>query len=367
MVPEKFQALKILQLIDSLHSGGAERMCVNISNVLHESGHDVTLCASREGGTLEKFITPGVRYCLLKKKSPVDLAAFRSLIRIIRDNEISVVHAHSSSLFWAVAAKIFLRSLKIIWHDHLGIKIYDRKKIYFYKLISSKIDGIISVNQELVEWSRQNMKVPSERIVMINNFPLLNIVSKQSDPKVFTIVCLANLRPQKDHPTLIRAVAELNEMNLPKSLKVIMAGSADNQEYSDMIRTLIKELKLEDIIEMHGSVEDTASLLASADCGVLTSVSEGLPVALLEYGMAALPVVVTDVGQCAEVVGNGKHGILIKPGDSSSLANSLLKLVNNKDYSDELAKSLERNVKQNYGAERFLKGYEKVLSFIFST
>ena len=361
MVPEKFQALKILQLIDSLHSGGAERMCVNISNVLHESGHDVTLCASREGGTLEKFITPGVRYCLLKKKSPVDLAAFRSLIRIIRDNEISVVHAHSSSLFWAVAAKIFLRNLKVIWHDHLGIRIYDRKN-FFYKLISTKIDGIISVNQELVEWSRQNMKVPSERIVMINNFPLLNVVSKQADPAVFTIVCLANLRPQKDHPTLIRAVAELKEMNLPKSLKVILAGSADNQEYSDMIRTLIKELKLEDIIEMHGSVEDTASLLASAECGVLTSVSEGLPVALLEYGMAALPVVVTDVGQCSEVVSKGVYGRVVLPKNPGEVANALQWIIENQFMAKEIGEKFREHVNMEYGPDKFMKEYAVLLN-----
>lgn len=365
MVPEKFQALKILQLIDSLHSGGAERMCVNISNVLHESGHDVTLCASREGGTLEKFITPGVRYCLLKKKSPVDLAAFRSLIRIIRDNEISVVHAHSSSLFWAVAAKLFLRNLKVIWHDHLGIRIYDRKN-FFYKLISTKIDGIISVNQELVEWSRQNMKVPSERIVMINNFPLLNVVSKQADLAVFTIVCLANLLPQKDHPTLIRAVAELKEMNLLKSLKVILAGSADNQEYSDMIRTLIKELKLEDIIEMHGSVEDTASLLASADCGVLTSVSEGLPVALLEYGMAALPVVVTDVGQCAEVVGYGRYGKVVPPHNFGEVANALKWIIQNRSQADEIGGMLREHVRKEYGPDKFFKEYIVLLNILIT-
>ena len=53
MVFKTFRQLKILQLIDSLHSGGAERMCVNISNVLHENGHEVVLCATRYGGVLE--------------------------------------------------------------------------------------------------------------------------------------------------------------------------------------------------------------------------------------------------------------------------------------------------------------------------
>jgi len=340
-------------------------MCVNIANVLYENDYEVQVCATHEGGPLEKFILPGVRYQILKKRNSIDISAFRKFIKIIKTERIDLIHAHSSSVFWAVGVKFFVKSLKVVWHDHLGIRIYDRKNILFYRLISTKIDGIISVNQELAEWSRHNMNVPTERIVMINNFPLLNIIRRQSDPEMFTIVCLANLRPQKDHPTLIRAVAQLKEMELQKRLKVILAGSDDNQEYSNMIRVLISELRLGDIIKMPGSVEDTASLLASADCGVLTSLSEGLPVALLEYGMAGLPVVVTDVGQCAEVVNDGKYGILIKPGDSSELANSLLKLGNNKDFCEELAKGLKCNVKQNYGAGNFLKSYEKVLNVVF--
>ena len=58
--------------------------------------------------------------------------------------------------------------------------------------------------------------------------------------------------------------------------------------------------------------------LHGADCGVLSSVSEGLPVSLLEYGMAGLPVIVTDVGQCAEVVGNGRFGRVVPPGKPNS-------------------------------------------------
>jgi len=339
-------------------------MCVNIANVLHENGYEVQVCASRKGGTLEKFILPGIKYHILKKRNSVDIFAFYRFVRIVKNERIDIIHAHSSSIFWAVMAKLFVRNLKVIWHDHLGLKVKDRKAKFFYIFSSRCIDAIISVNNELAEWARKYMHVPYDKIFMINNFPSLNSLKKRSNPEVFTIVCLANLRPQKDHPTLLRAIAQLKERNLPKRLKVILAGSYDDQEYVGKLRALISDLGLEEIIEMPGLVEVTASLLASADCGVLTSVSEGLPVALLEYGLAGLPVVVTDVGQCAEVVGYGKNGMLIKPGDSSGLTNSLLQLVNNNELCAKLSKGLECQVIKNYGAENFLRRYRTVLSFI---
>ena len=363
MVPQKFQALKILQLIDSLHPGGAERMCVNIANVLHENGYEVQICASRKRGPLEKFIQPGLKYHILTKRNSFDIFAFYRFVAILKSQRIDIIHAHSSSVFWAVGAKFIVKNIKVIWHDHLGLRIYDRKKNFFYKLISTKIDGIISVNQELAEWSRQNMKVPTERIVMINNFPLLNSLEKRSDPEVFTIVCLANLRPQKDHPTLLRAIAQLKEMNLHKRLKVILAGSDDDQKYVGKLRVLISDLGLEEIIEMPGSVEDTSSLLASADCGVLTSVSEGLPVALLEYGLAELPVVVTNVGQCAEVVDYGKCGFLIEPGDFSQLAGYLKLLLLNTKLHQELGSKLKEQVMDLYSCNAFLQQYKKLLTY----
>ena len=165
--------MRILQLIDSLYSGGAERMCVNIANVLHEQGYDVFVCATRAGGPLEKFIDKDVKYYVLNKRSSLDITAFRKFVQIIRSNRIDVIHAHSSSLFWAIAAKTFIRDLKVIWHDHLGLKVSDRKTKSLYRLFSGHVDAIIAVNHDLAEWSLRNMKVLPERVLMLNNFPLL--------------------------------------------------------------------------------------------------------------------------------------------------------------------------------------------------
>ena len=339
-------------------------MCVNISNVLHDNGHEVTLCATRTGGALEKAINSSIRFHVLHKKSSLDFVAFRRLLRIIKDNGIETIHAHSSSLFWAIMAKVFYGKVKVLWHDHNGLRVSDSWINIFYKLLSIKIDGIIAVNHVLAGWSRKNMKVLPERIVMINNFPLLKSVKRHTDPEFFTIVCLANIRPQKDHETLIRAIALLKKQDLPQKLKVIFAGSINDRDYSQRIRSLIAELSLEDTIEMPGTIEDTATLLSKADCGVLSSSSEGLPVALLEYGMAALPVVVTDVGQCSEVVGNGQYGKVVATSDAQGLAEELSWILFNPAEAKIIGENLKKHVVNNYGPGNFLTDYMNLLNLI---
>lgn len=339
-------------------------MCVNITNTLNKNGHEATLCATREGGPLEKSLSPDVNFYVLHKRYTADLAAFKRLISIIRDKNIEIIHAHSGSILWAIAAKICVKNLKIIWHDHSGARVTDKQKNGYYKLLSHKTDAIICVNEELAAWSRKHMNVQQQRIVMINNFPLLKIVRSQPDPDVFTIVCLANLRPQKDQETLVRAVALLEKHDLSKRIKVILAGAEDDTGYSRRIRQLISELGLENTIDIPGSVEDTASLLAGADCGVLSSVSEGLPVALLEYGMAALPVVVTNVGQCNKVVGCGRYAKVISAKDVNGMANQLLWVIWNYPEASIMGVRFREHVIKEYGQEKFMKAYTDLLNMI---
>ena len=339
-------------------------MCINISNVLDEHGYDVHLCATRIGGPLEKYVAPSIKLHILGKKNSIDFVTFKRILGIIKDNDIEIIHAHSSSLFWAIAAKRIEGEIKVIWHDHLGMRINDRKKNLIYKLISGKIDGIIAVTDDLAVWSRNNMKVQVNRILMINNFPSLNIVHRNPDPEYFTIVCLANLRPEKDHETLVRAVSLLKGQNLPKKLKVILAGSVDDSNYVERIKDLIVTHGLDNIIEVPGSIEDTASLLAKADCGVLSSVSEGLPISLLEYGLSALPTVVTNVGYCSNVIGNGKYGKLINSGDAIGLSENILFYMSNPVIANEVGLSFKEHIISNYGADNYLLRYLDLLKEI---
>lgn len=354
--------MRILQLIDTLTAGGAERMAVNISNVLADNGHEVVLCASRCGGSLEHFIDKKVIYTTLNKKNGCDPRAFVRLLKLIRKHKIELIHAHSSSVFWAAASKLFHPKLKIIWHDHNGSRIKRINKNKLYIAISPLINGFIGVNNELFKWALKNLKVKSGNIIQLNNFPYLDpIKTKVNKNNILQIVCVANLRPVKDQLTLIKAISEIRNLLPDLSFKLFLAGAYCFDDYFSQIKELIKKLDLLSIIEIVGPVDNVSELLGVSDIGVLSSISEGLPVSLLEYGLACLPVVVTNVGQCAEVVDFGNAGLVVSPSDPLALAAALLDLIQHPEKRALLGSRLKERVEKEYGAGKFLSEYNKLI------
>src|SRR5690606_34258120 len=136
-----------------------------------------------------------------------DFKAFNSLVSLVKENRIELIHAHLSSVYWAIGLKFFVPKVKLIYHDHDGLsenlKDGDRP---FVKLFSGKIDAVIAVNSKLRDWSLKNLKLNSNRCLLINNFvpPLTNPDFRPEKGEKIRIVCLANLRMQKDQHTLIR-------------------------------------------------------------------------------------------------------------------------------------------------------------------
>ena len=86
--------MKILQLIDSLDTGGAEMMAVNISNALQANGNQVILCASRRGGALLQKKNKEVPFICLNKRNSFDLPSIIKLYSLVKKEKIELIHAH---------------------------------------------------------------------------------------------------------------------------------------------------------------------------------------------------------------------------------------------------------------------------------
>lgn len=113
--------MKVLQIIDSLDAGGAERMAVNIANELQAAGHESHLCVTRKEGLLKTAISNEVGYIFIEKKGKLGWVALSKLKRYIKEHQIELVHAHSTSAFTAVVVLFSLKNKpKLIWHDHYG-------------------------------------------------------------------------------------------------------------------------------------------------------------------------------------------------------------------------------------------------------
>ncbi len=337
-------------------------MVVNISNVLVEEGHKVLLVVSRKNGILIEQVAPNVNVEVLNKKSFWDLHTFWKILKIVFHFRPDVIHSHSSSIYWSVLIKILLNfKFKLIYHEHNG----NRSSISMLKnlpLVFSSIlfNSVIVVNENLYQWSRCNLIVKKDKIYFINNFPLLKKISKISSKKI-TILSLANLRPVKDQFNLIKALSILVYEYGFKNVELILAGKAYNDLFQHNLKAEILNLNIANYVTIYGQVNKIEEMLGRSDIGVLSSVYEGLPVSLLEYGLGGLPVVVTDVGQCSEVIGNGKYGIVVPPKNPQLLAQAISRLILNLDASKELGLQFKKHVINEYGPKKFLRSYHEII------
>lgn len=356
--------LRILQLIDSLKVGGAERMAVNIASYLTVNKVDNLLISSRHGGGLEKHLAPEVQFEVLNKKGFYDLAAFLKLVNLVNQFQPDVIHAHSTSIFWAVALKVFSRKkVRVVFHDHYGkahsLQPSDRKPL---RWISSHIDGIIAVNDLLKSWSSANMKVFKNQITQINNFPYLKLSDHQIKPAAKTgILHLANFRPQKDHFTMLEALKILAE-NSRFDWDISFVGLSESPDYMAAVNMKIDELGIREKIAFIGPSEDVTTFLESASVGVLSSESEGLSVSLLEYGLAGLHVVATNVGQTKTVLQEDNLGRIVPSKDPKALAEALEEAIRDSKHGKN--SSLQQHINLHYGPAKFYQSYFQFLDHL---
>lgn len=346
--------LGVIQLIDSLNTGGAEVLAVNIANTLSDKSINSHLCSTRLEGKLYNNIDKNVGYLFLNRKKTIDINSFLKLKKYIISNDISIIHAHSTSVFLAFCIKLLYPKIKIIWHDHYGISQNLNKRPYVsLKIMSVTFKAVISVNNNLKKWAENRLFC--ENMFLLNNFPLyinLKNVTKLKGIEGKRIIHLAAFREQKDHENLIKAFSIFINKNPTWTLHLV--GNIDNTEYTKRILDLIKVLNLKKHIFTYGSCLDIKFILSQASIGVLSSKSEGLPISILEYGLAKLPVIVTDVGECAKVIQNNKSGLVVSPENYIELENALSELANSKDKRKRFGEKHYNNVKEYYSKEKFI-------------
>lgn len=345
--------MKILQLIDTLHPGGAEQMAVNYANALSEYGIDSQICVTREKGLLKQKLDPRVKFHFLNKRKVYDLPALYKLSSIIRKEKIDIVHAHSSSWFFAALCKYSEGDFKLIWHDHYGnSEFLENRSLQPLKFFSNKFDGIISVDEKLKKWGEENLN--SEQYISLNNFVEIpeinnNVPNPLQGDSEFNLICVANLRPQKDHITLLEAFKIVNE-KFKVSLHLL--GKKFQDDYSEK---LLKKMNNEENVYYYGSIDNIFPYLYHSDIGLLSSNSEALPLVLLEYGFSNLPVVCTDVGSCAAILGN--NGSIVEPSNPQVFAESIMKLLESGELRLQKGADLKKRINQLYSIDLILPAY----------
>ena len=344
----------VVQVVDTLEYGGLERVAVTLANELAARGVRSHLCATRKGGSQRPAVSRDVGLQILGRKRSTSLAPLLGFVQFLRRNRIQVVHAHGTAIFFAGAACALHRSAALIWHDHYGRFESERRSRLPYWMVGHRIDGVLSVSEALAEWARRTLPVKGQMIRYMPNFILSSAGESErgvlpGDPE-WRVVCVANYREQKNHLTLLEAMRSVVEA-VPRA-HLLLIGAPIDVSYRTRVHERIFALGLQASVTDLGEREDVPAVLKACAVGVLSSNSEGLPLALLEYGLAGLGVLTTAVGECPDIVKNGECGLVVEPGNTKELADGIVRLLQDPAVRSKFGNNLRTRVEGQHGAAR---------------
>lgn len=346
--------MRILQVTDTLHQGGAERVAVDLSNYLFSRGHEVYFCVTRMTGPLANDLNPGISLTCLERTSTFSgLLKFR---KFVKQNDIEIVHAHgNSSAQFCILSLTSISSVKIVHHDHNPVLI--RRNPFLERIILARADRWIVVSKPIRDWVLKRVKYKSAELIMnpinINRFQSASLILKNP----VRAVALANYRSEKNYKSLLEIARLIKHEGL--EAEFLCYGSHYESEYFTHIKSLRDQYGLEKFVQLNPPTMDVPRILQGADMGVLFSSHEGLPISLLEYMASSLPVVVTDVGNCGEIVRASGCGEVVKVDDPSAFVKAIRNIILSPNRS-QLGDNGKKYVNQHHSLDAFGTSIEEV-------
>jgi glycosyltransferase involved in cell wall biosynthesis len=325
--------MRIAYLVTRMDSiGGAQIHVRDLSLWLKQNGHDPVVVTGACGPICKSLEEAGVPVMkaegLVRPIRPLkDARALLSIHRSLKACAPDLVSCHSSKA--GILGRLVARAMGIpvIFTAH-GWAFTDgvpelQKLAYrtIERACGSLCDHIITVCHHDRQLALSARIAPAGRITTVHNgMPVLPPIRRTADPaRPLRIVMVARFDAQKDHPTLLRALARLRD----KSWRLHLVGGGDPSR----AKGLAAELGLLDRVEFMGECRNVPALLAEMDIFCLISRWEGFPRSILEAMRASLPVIATDVAGVRESVEETRSGYVVPVGDEKAVAKSLGDLI----------------------------------------
>ncbi len=367
--------MKILNLISSSGYYGAEKVLVELSKaasaapgishtyagiIRNSSNPHTEICGALAGS--------GVTCVVFDCAGRFDLSTVRKIRKFVRDNGIGIVHSHGykSNLF-ALAATLFLK-VKRVTTVHNWILTDAKSRLY--KLIDTLtlkfFDRIAVVSAQLLE-ELSRLGIRSDKVSFIGNG--VGIERRRSDtaalreslgiaPAARIVGTVGRLSGEKGHRYLILAAMEVLK-EYPSTIFLFVGDGPLKEQYVAEIKNAGRSANF----IFTGSRTDVHALLSMMDVFVLPSLTEGMPMALLEAMAARTPVIATRVGSVPSILQDPSAGLLVEPGDAAALTKKICMLLRDSELSRTIAKDAYYKVVKSYSANVMFGRYARMYSY----
>jgi glycosyltransferase involved in cell wall biosynthesis len=371
---DRQQSIHVLHIIHGLTWGGAENQVVTLAPALSNDRYNIHVCClGSEGVQADALRARGIRVVSLNMRLRYwPLAACR-LFRLIKQLKPQIVHTHMSDAnFWGTLVGK-LAGVPVILTTQVGMNLWKKRRhLLLDRLVNHFTDKMIVVSEEIRERQIKNQLVSREKImtipiaVDIERFSGLDtrdelkaqIGVNASSPLVGTVARLVRDK-RLDH--LLEAARIVCDAAPLARFRIIGDGPL-----REALEVQARQLNLvPEYVRFLGNRPDVADFFSALDIFVLSSETEGLPVALLEAMAASKPVVATGVGGIPQAIQDGRNGLLIPPHDPASLADAILTVMEDSTLRESLAREGYRTVKARFSidviAQQMIALYDSLL------
>ena len=366
LTPALRPGLRVAQLIETDGPGGAERVVVHLARALQAGGGQSIVFVPPKGeGWIEAELQgSGVAIDHFHLDRPLSPACAQALAACFARHRVDVAHSHefSMAVYGAWAARRAGVPHVITMHGGRYYADRIRRRIALGAAVRASA-RTVAVSSGLASHLRRDLWLSSSRVLMIPNgvpFAAPAGVTLRDElrlgPNDRLMVAIGNLYPVKGHRHLIEALGLVAHRHPTLHCAIGGRGHLDAD-----LQALARDRGLAGRVHLLGLRSDVPAILAAADLFVQPSLSEGLPLALLEAMQAGRPIVATGVGEMPVALGFGDAGLLVEPGSPGALAAAIDSLLNDATRAEQLGSRAAARARAEYGlsqmADRYLGMY----------
>ena len=358
------ERLRVLHFVTGGFSGGATQVAIALVNAARAGDSMTPLLVLRR-----KRHTPTERLAELQREGvPLALVAGWShiatifaLVRVCRTFKPDILVAHGfSEHLWGRYAGLLAKVPHLVQVEHNTQERYSRWRLLQSRWLARRTDRIVGCS-EGVRLALLAQGLPADRVVAIANGirlePFIGSDAIDFATRQPGIVMVARLSKQKDHATLLQALALLAERGLRPILHLAGGGK---QSHKEPLMRLAQRLGIEAQVKFLGVIRNVPELLMQNQIAVLSTHHEGMPLALIEGMAAGCAVIGSDVPGVREIIQNDVDGILVGEADAQALADALERLLRNPSDAARLSRAGQQKAMQEFSRERMNQGYEEM-------
>jgi sugar transferase (PEP-CTERM/EpsH1 system associated) len=351
-------SIRVAHLVNHLDVGGLENVVFNLVRFADRSRIQPSVICLHGKGTLAPRVEKlGIEVKTLNGTGVSRLRLMGRLIRQLRRDGINVLHTHNPMPHLLGAPAALAARVPVLVHTKHGRnRPSNRRLVRLNRMASWLSNKIVGVSRDSIDVARNVERVSPGKLELIHNGIDLEAFRPAHTPRdAAAAIHVARLNPIKDQPTLLQAVRRVAD-SMPNFRLQIVGDGAERARLEEISR----QLQLQDHVYFLGERSDVSELLARAGLFVLSSVSEGLSLTLLEAMAGGLPVVATNVGGNAEVVVEGETGLLTPPRSPELLAEAMLALMRDPNRAKRMGEAGRRRVEREFDARQVARRYESL-------